>query len=492
ARKRLSLVPIRSLSEILLLLTAQRTTTLSGFSVIRSQAIPKRKPSLQENLYSYESRNYNFTVCERFSGPREFGESMAMVMLERSFNLDEVAKVRNDVIAITEKGMRTWMEKRTPSQLRALSSDLQKPLNLEEEISTFKLMVKRDAKVKLDSSCLAKHPPAQNIMFHRKTINTLFSPCFDEFKNRVISCLNSNIVFFTEMTNSTLASIAKEMLGSENVYNVGEIDFSKYDKSQDAFIKSFERTLYKEFGFDEELLDVWMQGEYTSNATTLDGQLSFSVDHQRKSGASNTWIGNSIVTLGILSMFYHTCNFKALFVSGDDSLIFSESPIKNSADAMCSELGFETKFLTPSVPYFCSKFFVMTGHDVFFVPDPYKLLVKLGASKDDVSDEFLFEGFTSFRDLTKDLVDERVIQLLTHFVHSKYGYESGDTYSALCAIHCIRSNFSSFKKLYPKVKGWVVYYGKLKFLLRKFASCTYEKFDTAFGEAFFLSHEVDT
>nr|AAF14300.1 p348 [Beet yellows virus] len=458
-------------------------------SSIRSQAIPKRKPSLQENLYSYESRNYNFTVCERFSGPQEFGQAMAMVMLERSFDLEKVAKVRSDVIAITEKGVRTWMSKREPSQLRALSSDLQKPLNLEEEITTFKLMVKRDAKVKLDSSCLVKHPPAQNIMFHRKAVNAIFSPCFDEFKNRVITCTNSNIVFFTEMTNSTLASIAKEMLGSEHVYNVGEIDFSKFDKSQDAFIKSFERTLYSAFGFDEDLLDVWMQGEYTSNATTLDGQLSFSVDNQRKSGASNTWIGNSIVTLGILSMFYYTNRFKALFVSGDDSLIFSESPIRNSADAMCTELGFETKFLTPSVPYFCSKFFVMTGHDVFFVPDPYKLLVKLGASKDEVDDEFLFEVFTSFRDLTKDLVDERVIELLTHLVHSKYGYESGDTYAALCAIHCIRSNFSSFKKLYPKVKGWVVHYGKLKFVLRKFANCFREKFDTAFGEAYFLTYD---
>lgn len=464
----------------------------SAFSALRSQAIPKRRPSLQENLLSYESRNYNFNILERFSSPEDFGHAMAMNVMRNCLDLEKVAEMRDEIIAITEKGFREWCSKRSPSQLKALEADLQHPLLLEEEIIKFKLMVKRDAKVKLDSSCLQKHPPAQNIMFHRKAINAIYSPCFDEFKNRFLSSLNPNIVFFTEMTNQTFASVVGNMLNNECSYEVGEIDFSKYDKSQDAFIKAYEKTLYTEFGFDPELLSIWMEGEYRSDATTLDGQLSFTVENQRKSGASNTWIGNSIVTLGILAMFYNLEKFKGVFISGDDSLLFSDAPIANHAEEICSELGFETKFLNPSVPYFCSKFLVILSNKTYFVPDPYKLLVKLGAIRDEVEDEDLFEVFTSFRDLTKDLVDERVLVVLALMVNAKYGLESGNTFLALCTIHCLRANFSSFAKIYPRRKGWKVFFGKYKSLFKRvknFLRYSVEPIYSPFGEAYFLHRE---
>lgn len=445
-----------------------RTMTLSAFSAVKSQALPKRRPSLQENLLSYESRNYNFTTLSRLTSAEQFGNSMAMNCLRRAFDLDEVAALRDSIIAITEFGMAKWYAKRTPSQIKALDRDLERPLSLEDEITKFKLMVKRDAKVKLDSSCLVKHPPAQNIMFHRKAINAIFSPCFDEFKNRVLSTVSPNVKFFTEMTNETFARMAKKMLGTVNLYHVGEVDFSKFDKSQDAFIKAFERRLYTEFGFDAELLDVWMEGEYRSDATTLDGQLSFTVENQRKSGASNTWIGNSLVTLGVLSMYYDVSKFRALFISGDDSLIFSDSKIHDFSTDINADLGFETKFMSPSVPYFCSKFLVFTGNNVFFVPDPYKMLVKLGATHDKYTDDELFEVYTSFRDLTKDFGDERTLEVLSDLVHAKYNFVSGYTLPALCAVHCIRSNFSSFSKLYPEYTGWRIVYSSLKHILRKF------------------------
>lgn len=414
---------------------------------------------------------------------------MAANVLKRCFDLDKVAAIRSDIIAITEKGFREWLSKRSPSQKKSLASDLETPLNLEEEIVRFKLMVKRDAKVKLDASCLVKHPPAQTIMFHRKAINAIYSQCFDEFKNRVLSCLSPNIIFFTEMTNQKFADIASNLLGFENVFNIGEIDFSKYDKSQDAFIKSFDEALYEEFGFDPELLSVWMEGEYRSEANTMDGQVGFTVDCQRKSGASNTWIGNSVVTLGILAMYYDVSKFQALFVSGDDSLIFSADEIANYAEDICLELGFETKFLTPSVPYFCSKFLVFTGDKCVFVPDPYKLLVKLGASREEVSDEELFEVFVSFRDLTKEFGDERVLNTLSELVHLKYEFESGNTKLALSTIHCLRSNFLSFSKLFVKRTGWKVAYGKAKYILKKFLGYNIEPITTTFGDAWFVYKE---
>ncbi|AXN56975.1 1a/1b [Blackcurrant leafroll-associated virus 1] len=431
-------------------------STQQRVNYVRSQAIPKRKPSLQENLYSYESRNYNFIDSDKFSDPTLFGFCMAENFFKRCCHFDRIAELKNDIIALSDTGFRTWFEKREAPQLKALYRDMESPYDIESEITRFKLMVKADAKVKLDASSLVKHPPAQNIMFHRKVINAVYSQCFDEFKNRLIYVLKDNIKLYTEMSLETFGNLVGSMLGYSCDYEVGEVDFSKFDKSQDKFIKAFERRIYESFGFEAELLDIWMEGEYLGRARTLDGQLGFTVENQRRSGASNTWVGNSLVTLGILSLYYDVERFEALFVSGDDSLIFSRKPLKNHSEMICLETGFETKFMNPSIPYFCSKFLVFTGNRVVFVPDPYKLLVKLGAPLQDVSVSYLMALFESFKDLTGDYDDQVVIDILTELVHFKHNFSSDYTNMAICSIHCLRANFKTFRKLYPEVKGWMI------------------------------------
>lgn len=456
------------------------------FNYVRSQAILKRKPSLQENLYSFESRNYNFISNKKFSSPELFGYAMAENFINRCCQSDRLQEVSDQNIAVTEVGLLKWLSKRTPDQIKALESDLKRPLDLEAEIRQFKLMVKSDAKVKLDSSSLVKHPPAQNIMFHRKAINAIFSPMFDEFKNRLIYVLNDNIKLYTEMDLETFGKLAGSILGFDNPYHVGEVDFSKFDKSQDKFIKSFERRVYSYFGFDPEMLDIWMQGEYESYAKTLDGQLAFTIRDQRKSGVANTWCGNSLTTLGILSLYYDIRKFKALFVSGDDSLIFSTKPISDRAETICLETGFETKFMTPSVPYFCSKFLCFTSNKTVFVPDPYKLVVKLGAPLETISVEYLMCLFESFKDLTKCYDDEVVVERLVDLVHSKYNYEDGSTKLGIGVIHCLRANFKSFRRLYPQVRGFMVVAHVSKYLRRVLPPFISSRLLTPLGSNIFL------
>ncbi|WBK62448.1 polymerase [Dregea volubilis virus 1] len=416
---------------------------------------------------------------------------MASKVMKRCFNVEKVRGYAADLVSFSKPALLHWMYKREPGQLRALSAELGRPLDLDSSISYFKLMVKRDAKVKLDSTCLVKHPPAQNIMFHSKAINALFSPIFDEIKNRVIDSLNSNIAFYTEMDHDKFASLCSAMVGDDDsMYHIGEVDFSKFDKSQDVFVKEFEREVYRCFGFEPELLDVWMQGEYNARAKSLDGKLAFNVTNQRRSGGSNTWLGNSLVTLGILAMYYDVTKLSALFISGDDSLMYSTEPLKNHAEVICVETGFETKFMSPSVPYFCSKFVVHCGHRTYFVPDPYKLLVKLGAPRSEPTEDNLFEVFVSFKDLTKHFSDERVIRKVAELMSVKYQFESPYTLPALHSIHCINANFKNFLSLYPKVSGWVVVKHLTKWVLKFFGNkISFTKFNTPDGERYFGAYE---
>ncbi|QNS29673.1 RNA-dependent RNA polymerase, partial [Fig virus B] len=423
-------------------------------SLIRSQAIPPRIESLQENLLSFESRNYNFLKTGRISSESHFGKGLANHVVVRAFDPERYALARREILTLSVNSLAKWLQKRSGEKKLNLVSEMASPRDLENDINRFKLMVKADAKVKLDSSCLSKHPPAQNIMFHEKYINAIYSPIFDEFKNRLLSSLYDNIVFFTEMSNSDLAEIVRRKLGDEDVYHVAEMDISKFDKSQDGYIKAFEEEMYSLFGLDTELLEIWMRGEREATARTIDGRLKFSILNQRRSGASNTWIGNTLVTLGILCMYYDIRKFPLILISGDDSLIYSYEPVKNFATQISNELGFETKFMPNAVPYFCSKFIVQTGNRTVFVPDPYKLLVKLGSNSKYLTPKELFEVFVSFRDLTIEYDDQIVLERLTLLVHRKYNFESGFTLPALCAIHCLRSNFSSFLKLFPSFTGF--------------------------------------
>lgn len=410
---------------------------------------------------------------------------MAHHVIKTCFDEVSLLGCKESMIRLSERSLAKFLNKRSASQVKQIFSDTTSPFLLEEWINQFSLMVKRDAKVKLDATCLSKHPAAQNIMFHRKAINAMYSPCFDELKNRVLGCLNSNIVFFTEMDNTKFSDVVSAQLGNDDVYFVGEVDFSKFDKSQDIFVKEYERCLYEYFGFDPELLDIWMQGEYFGKATSLDHKLKFNVECQRRSGASNTWIGNSLVTLGILAMYYKVPDLAALYISGDDSLMYSTVPIPSHAEEICYEMGFDTKFLSPSVPYFCSKFVVQAGFKTFFVPDPYKLLVKLGTSRSEVTSSELFEVFTSFRDLTKEFGDERVIEKLVSLVEQKYSFSSTYTYPALCSVHCVRANFSSFCKLFKGYKGYWYVDNLRWFLYKTLPGLRLENIITPLGRRFF-------
>lgn len=47
-------------------------------------------------------------------GPEGFGRAMAAAVIERCFEMDEVAKIRSDIIALTEANIQKWLDKRTP------------------------------------------------------------------------------------------------------------------------------------------------------------------------------------------------------------------------------------------------------------------------------------------------------------------------------------------------------------------------------------------
>nr|YP_006638806.1 RNA dependent RNA polymerase [Blueberry virus A] len=434
-------------------------------SVIRSQAIPDRTPSWQENLYSFESRNFNCINVKSHMGCDRFGAFLGSATLTRAFNPDKLADLRGEIATLTTVGVKNFLSKRSETQIKDLLSECDKPLDFLDDITLFKLMVKREAKVKLDSSCMSKHSPAQNIIFHNKVVNLIFSPIFDTIKSRILYCLNPNILFYVDMNEEELAEWVYRRIGGEDIYYKAELDFSKFDKSQDFYIKAYERFMYQAFGFDPELLDIWMEGEYHCRAMSRDRDLAFTLSAQRRSGGSNTWIGNTLVTLGLLCMYYDLSKANAVLLSGDDSIIFHSREIPDTSEEIITDTGFETKFIRDAPAYFCSKFIVFCGDYVCFSPDPYKLCVRLGKTLNIRSYYELYERYISFRDVTRDYDDGVFIENLAPLVSRRYKCPLSEVYPALCSIHCARANFKKFREIYPRPSGYTLVRGYTHLIL---------------------------
>lgn len=132
-------------------------------------------------------------------------------------------------------------------------------------------------------------------------------------------------------------------------------------------------------------MTTWFNSHEKSHIRDRDCGIGFSVDYQRRTGDACTYLGNTLVTLSVLSYVYDLSNPNILFVaaSGDDSLIGSREPLPREKEDLCVSLfNFETKF-PHNQPFICSKFLLVVecedgSEEVLAVPNPLKLLQKLG------------------------------------------------------------------------------------------------------------------
>nr|UIW14061.1 MAG: putative 58 kDa protein [Actinidia virus 1]UIW14070.1 MAG: putative 58 kDa protein [Actinidia virus 1] len=455
--------------------------TVSVFGVIRSQAVQDRKPTVQENIYSYEARNFVALTLDRHLDPDLFRDHAVKKFFDKCVNSEVLQGLNEFPIVTNHLHFQEWLRKRDGSALSKLDKEVGYITTWRDYMCLFKLMVKKEAKVKLDASSLAKHNPAQNIIFHIKFINAVFSSIFAQLSERLRVVLKRNIILYTSMSVDKFADRLYDVLGGVNVYNTVEMDFSKFDKSQDVYIKACEMEIYRRLGLSEDMLDLWCAAETFCKAKSLDKDISFTLGAQRRSGTANTFLGNSIVTLLLLSQYYDIGDISCLAVAGDDSIMFAAAdavfsccdispkfgggthdiifarakPIPDFSHELMVDLGMETKLFRDLPAYFCSKFIIFCNERVYVIPDPYKLMVKLGKPYNDWDDTALSERFISFKDHTKHLDNEGVVAALTEAVNIRYNLVGYHTYAAISALHCVSANKKRFFELYPFKHGFL-------------------------------------
>nr|UCJ00317.1 polymerase P2 [Prune dwarf virus] len=319
----------------------------------------------------------------------------------------------------------------------------------------YRHMIKSQLKPVEDNSLMFERPLAATITFHDKGKVMSTSPIFLAAATRLFACLNEKISIPSGKYHQ-LFSLDAERFDSVRFWK--EVDFSKFDKSQQELHHEIQRKIFLRLGVPQEFVNTWFTSHCRSHISDASG-LRFSVNYQRRTGDACTYLGNTIVTLAALCYVYdlRSLNVAMVVASGDDSLIGSYSELDRSFEHLFSTLfNFEAKF-PHNQPFICSKFLLTMptksgGKQVVAVPNPAKLLIKLGVKSMTVGK--FDDWFQSWLDLIHYFDDYYLIEVVCSM--ASYRYIRRPSQFLVSAISSLKSLFANKEKckdfLFPELR----------------------------------------
>ncbi|UHK03186.1 MAG: polyprotein [Hangzhou Virga-like virus 1] len=337
-------------------------------------------------------------------------------------------------------------------------SHIDKCIDPEFEYETAKLnvhevMIKNRPKPDLTHGANTRYSSLQTIATQSKTLIALMCSTFREATNRLCSVLNDKTVFFNGMSPQELEERFNQdgFADLMKKYHLVEVDFGKYDKSQKKTAFFVCREIWRILGVDDDFIDLWWSTNEYSKLIDYKFGTSVDVNLQRKSGAGDTLSGNTIFNAAVISVMGASDIYVALV--GDDSIFFKENKI-DMADFCCDTANLESKFYSYKHPMFCSKFILDMGDYVRVVPDPLKIIVKLGRS-DLINYEHVECYRRSLKDLIDPLNDQHIDLVLNEALRERYGIEM-DVSTALDALVTVVNSPERFAKMYVIENGAII------------------------------------
>ncbi|OAF67055.1 hypothetical protein A3Q56_05216, partial [Intoshia linei] len=246
------------------------------------------------------------------------------------------------------------------------------------KLDTYYLSIKRVPKPNLTMTALSTNATLQTIVYHSKDINAIFCSMFKELKQRIILSLEDHVKLYCDMSPKDFANEIRNM-GTDVKYLFSgddsilmnktshiEIDISKYDKFQGIVAPKYDCMILKYYGILQYYINLWYNGHFLSIIYEPLIKLKCLIPFQRKSSDASTFILNITFLMGIISNSTMLNDFKMDLSNGFEINFFS------------SKFNLETKIFKFKYKYFCSKFLLNVGGKYHFVPDPVKILIKLG------------------------------------------------------------------------------------------------------------------
>jgi len=354
-------------------------------SKLRAYGVTKRPQVLQETLSAVSARNLSAPVVAR---PQDMS-NLVVEVWENFLDIachedarDQLALYQQDVVGLQEQAYQDWMKKARPEGIASINKEMQEDFKALEEmdVDEYLVMLKSDVKPPLSDKPLRQRVEPQVIVYHRKSLSSLFSSVFRVLVRRLQSLLKSNFQLnLLKDLDKLLEQVRAHHPWGKTVKYL-ENDFSKYDKSQGEFAFALEEHVFRQLGMDETLLRKWETGHERCNVRSLALGISLHVRYQRKSGDSTTAFGNGILNIMTVLYAYRGTQIAWALFMGDDSLICATEIVRadTAIQTLAEQFNLLAKFYITDAPYFASNFVLIFDDEqtASFVPDPLKRIQK--------------------------------------------------------------------------------------------------------------------
>lgn len=337
---------------------------------LRTAMEVKRRPGLTENILAMIKRNFNspelMSVADNEVLAKKVVDNLFSTVLTGSYDSNLVPSLQD---------FEDWMSRQEPATLGQL-----KNVKTMSAVDSYKHIIKETPKAKLDKSIQQEYPALQTIIYHEKDINAIFGPIFSFLTERLLEIVDTTrFLFYTRKTTDDLEKFFSDVNPKSDL-EVMELDVSKYDKSQNDFHQAVEMMIWDRLGLDAILGEIWRRGHQYTTIKDFKAGIRTKLWYQRKSGDVTTFIGNTLIIASCMASITNlgAC-VKAAFC-GDDSIVYFPKGLKHTHTMELAALqwNFNAKLLMKKTGYFCGKFILLHPSGCKIVPDPLKVITRLG------------------------------------------------------------------------------------------------------------------
>jgi len=384
-------------------------------STLETGMTTTRKTTFREVALSVKKRNMNVPELTSICNIEDISNKIVNTFFGSVVDVNKMVGLPDVILQGEVEWFSEYLKGKNVSEEQYLD-----PISL-VSMDKYRHMIKSQLKPVEDNSLAYERPLAATITYHDKGKVMSTSPIFLAAATRLMLILNDKISIPSGKYHQLFSLDAPSF---DIVKCWKEIDFSKFDKSQQELHHVLQKKIFTRLGVPQDFLDTWFGSHERSHISDSTG-LKFNTNYQRRTGDACTYLGNTIVTLCVLCYVYDLTDPNILMVvaSGDDSLIGSFEELDRSKEHLCSTLfNFEAKF-PHNQPFICSKFLLTMpttsgGRKVVAVPNPVKLLLKLG--KKNLDPNQFDDWYTSWLDLIYYFDDNHLISVVSQMCAYRY------------------------------------------------------------------------
>nr|APG77770.1 hypothetical protein [Hubei virga-like virus 4] len=420
--------------------------------VLKTVVYRNRNLNYREILLALEKRNFSAPKLAGVVDYEELSTHLVENMFSRCIDEDNFRVSLLTPIEYCQTSVAEWLEGQKPEVVNMIVPDFALHLS---SIDTYNFSIKRKPKPSLECDANSTYAALQTILYHPKSVNAVFCAIFKQIKSKLLFSLKPNCFIYADMSPSQLAdtltrNLSGQLLpfsifsGDDSIIFDGqhftEIDISKYDKSQNLLALLIDCKLLRKFQVPEFFINLWFNCHFLTYIYDKNIKLRAKIPFQRKSGDASTFLFNTTFAMCVIANEIPLDNLHSFNLPDFRKKNISIFPLL---------YNLEVKIFSFKYAYFCSKFLLYSEQrkKFYFIPDPLKLLVKLGRS-----DLINFQHVECYRVSMKDSVsvgyhDLHIATLLSTAVNDRYSMTSFSP-EFMKSFYLISDSKAMFSSLY--------------------------------------------